>query len=369
MQPPHRFRFLGRGPEFFDIWFVNILLSIITLGIYSAWAKVRTQRYFYGNTELDGDRFDYLATPLQILKGRVVAVVLLVLWAVLNAAQPVAGGVVFLAAVLLLPVVLVASLRFNMRVTRYRNINFRFMGGLPEAYTAFLLRPAAAYAVLFGIAAVPFSISEDIRWHGAGIAAALLAATPLLAWAAAGSARYIVNNTWYGNLPFAAEVATQKYTAVFAMTALISVGLLLILAALAGVFYFLVGFDALNPAIGFALGYVVFIVAAIIASAFYQAQIRNYLFGQTSLDDFLRLESAVKPGALAMLMLTNTLLFVVSMGMAMPHIHIRNARFFADATALSGDLSLTHARHEAAGKSSALGEEVGSAFDLDIDLV
>ena len=39
-------QFNGRGGEFFGIWIVNILLSIITLGIYSAWAKVRTKRYF-----------------------------------------------------------------------------------------------------------------------------------------------------------------------------------------------------------------------------------------------------------------------------------------------------------------------------------
>ena len=40
------FRFTGTAREYFGIWIVNILLTIVTLGIYSAWAKVRRMRYF-----------------------------------------------------------------------------------------------------------------------------------------------------------------------------------------------------------------------------------------------------------------------------------------------------------------------------------
>ena len=68
------FRFHGRAGEYFRIWIVNIMLSIVTLGIYSAWAKVRNKRYFYSNTELDGSSFEYLADPVAILKGRLIAV-------------------------------------------------------------------------------------------------------------------------------------------------------------------------------------------------------------------------------------------------------------------------------------------------------
>ena len=62
--------FTGNGREYFGIWIVNLLLSVLTLGIYSAWAKVRTLQYFYGHSRVDGQGFRYLATPLQILKGR-----------------------------------------------------------------------------------------------------------------------------------------------------------------------------------------------------------------------------------------------------------------------------------------------------------
>jgi uncharacterized membrane protein YjgN (DUF898 family) len=35
-------------------------------------------RYFYGSTEFDGHRFEYLADPIKVLKGRIVALVVLI---------------------------------------------------------------------------------------------------------------------------------------------------------------------------------------------------------------------------------------------------------------------------------------------------
>ena len=68
----HQFEFTGTANEYFRIWIVNVFLSVITLGIYSAWAKVRTRQYFYANTKLDGHPFEYLGNPIAILKGNLV---------------------------------------------------------------------------------------------------------------------------------------------------------------------------------------------------------------------------------------------------------------------------------------------------------
>ncbi|HKX64561.1 MAG TPA: DUF898 family protein, partial [Rhizomicrobium sp.] len=73
----HQMRFEGSGGEYFKIWIVNLALSIVTLGIFSAWAKVRSKRYFYGNTYIGEHSFDYHANPLRILLGRLVALCLL----------------------------------------------------------------------------------------------------------------------------------------------------------------------------------------------------------------------------------------------------------------------------------------------------
>ncbi len=72
---PEQLRFTGSGAEYFGIWIVNLLLTIVTLGIYSAWAKVRRLQYFYRHTEVAGSSFDFHGSPTRILIGRVIALV------------------------------------------------------------------------------------------------------------------------------------------------------------------------------------------------------------------------------------------------------------------------------------------------------
>src|SRR2546421_6112345 len=73
--------FTGTAAEYFRIWIVNLFFTLATLGIYSAWAKVRKRRYFYGSTRLDGDSFDYFASPKAILNGRIIAVAIFAIYA------------------------------------------------------------------------------------------------------------------------------------------------------------------------------------------------------------------------------------------------------------------------------------------------
>ena len=70
----HQPVFLGSGSEFFRIWVVNMLFSLLTLGIWSAWATVRNRRYLYGNVEFAGNRLDFHGRPMAILRGRILAV-------------------------------------------------------------------------------------------------------------------------------------------------------------------------------------------------------------------------------------------------------------------------------------------------------
>src|SRR6266853_342313 len=72
----HPVEFTADAGEYFRIWIVNLALTIFTLGIYSAWAKVRKRRNFYGHTRGDGESFEYRANPIAILTGRLIAVAL-----------------------------------------------------------------------------------------------------------------------------------------------------------------------------------------------------------------------------------------------------------------------------------------------------
>ena len=72
-----RIQFKGTGTEYFKIWIVNVLLCIVTIGIYYPWAKVRTRRYFYANTEYADRYFDYHATGKQLFFGYLIGVLIL----------------------------------------------------------------------------------------------------------------------------------------------------------------------------------------------------------------------------------------------------------------------------------------------------
>jgi uncharacterized membrane protein YjgN (DUF898 family) len=118
--------FHGKAGEFFKIWIVNILLSIVTLGIYSAWAKVRTKQYFYSNTELMNSSFDYLADPLKILKGRFLVLAVFILYSLSALISPLVQASLLVIFLPLFPWVIIQSLKFNMYNSAYRNIRFYF---------------------------------------------------------------------------------------------------------------------------------------------------------------------------------------------------------------------------------------------------
>jgi uncharacterized membrane protein YjgN (DUF898 family) len=134
-------QFTGKGGEYFGIWIVNLLLSIVTLGIYSAWAKVRRMKYFYNNTKIDGVGFDYHAKPMSILKGRIIAFVLFVLYAVLSRFSPVMGGLLVLALFVATPWIIVRGMIFNARNSSHRGLRFDFTGKTMQAAKVFILYP------------------------------------------------------------------------------------------------------------------------------------------------------------------------------------------------------------------------------------
>lgn len=131
--------FRGDGVEYTKLVLVNLALSIITLGLFSAWAKVRTKKYVYGNTYINGSNFNYHADPLQILKGRLIIGALFLVYGLggkLSIFLPIAAGLIFVVA---LPWLLVQGMSFNMTNTSYRNIRFGFKKDFAEAYKVIFL--------------------------------------------------------------------------------------------------------------------------------------------------------------------------------------------------------------------------------------
>jgi uncharacterized membrane protein YjgN (DUF898 family) len=123
-----RFRFSGRAGEYFGIWIVNLLLTLVTVGLYSPWAKVRRKRYFYGNTWLADGNFEYHGNPIAILKGRLIALVALVAYTAVTHYWPKMGAALLLAMMPAVPWLIVRSFAFNAVNSSYRNLRFHFDG-------------------------------------------------------------------------------------------------------------------------------------------------------------------------------------------------------------------------------------------------
>ncbi len=150
--------FKGKASEYFGIWIVNLLLSLITLGIYSAWAKVRRKKYFYNNTLIDNVGLDYHAKPKAILKGRIIAFAFFAAYGVSANIHPFLPAVFLLILSIAVPWLVVRGSIFNARNTSHRGLRFDFVGTLREAIRVYIVLPLMS-AFTLGLG-VPYAAHE-----------------------------------------------------------------------------------------------------------------------------------------------------------------------------------------------------------------
>ena len=141
MSPPaaaplsiHRFAFTGRTRDYFRIWAVSLCLSLLTLGVYSAWGKVRKRRYLYRAHAARWLRLRVSRRAARDSEGpRDRARALRRLRALRPFPARECRSRSSLLLLLLTPWIVVASSRFNARNSAYRNVAFAFDGTFREA--------------------------------------------------------------------------------------------------------------------------------------------------------------------------------------------------------------------------------------------
>ena len=386
----HGFSFTGSGSEYFRIWIVNVLLSIVTLYVYSAWAKVRTNRYFHGNTVLDGAAFEYHARPLQILAGRIVAVLLFALVTFGGAIHPAVGGVATLVLFAVLPWAVWRSTMFNARMTSYRNVRFGFRGELGRMYLYLLVLPLMPLVVA-GLTAGVLAGAGVIDAGGvfAVIVAGILLFYMLVPWVHCMLAEYLADRYRYGRAPFAARLSTTRFYAVYIQALALATALSLGVAAAAFLVAWgtgLVDGDTALATLSTMNGgtaderttvffplpvlalFPLLLLTSYFVSAFFQGRIRNHLHDRIVVDGRVRFESTVRTWPLWRLLVGNLVLLVVTLGFAWPWTRVRLARFFAERTAVLSTGALHAIVDDERATQNAFGEELGDAFDMDVDV-
>lgn len=329
--------FSGKSGEYFKLWFVNMFLSIITLGIYSAWAKVRNTQYFYGHTQVDGQSFRFLATPMQILKGRIAAVIIFVLYMLLSQINPLIGLVLALVLIIATPWLIIQGLKFSMRMTAYRNVRFSFEGTYGGVIVHFLLLPIIGLITFY--LAMPWVIQQIQQ--------------------------YINNNITYGGQHFEQKSsASQYYIAV-----LISLGVVLLGGAFIAAFSGMSLAAEAEPSMASALPIFAFFILFFIAAAIYQSFIYNHLMQTLEINNVVSFNAMMKPVPFLILMLTNFLLLILTLGLAIPVVKIRNARYIASVTEVTIKPGINDLINTIEGSDSAFGEEAAGLFDTDLSFV
>jgi len=335
-----RIKFSGQGGEFFGIWIVNVLLSIITLGIYSAWAKVRTHQYFYGHTKVDGHAFRYLATPLQILKGRLLAILVFMVVSVLSNLYPLFAVIAAIALLFVMPWLLISGLRFNLRMTSYRNIRFGFKGNYGEAMMYFMVLPFLSIFTFY--LALPYAMKKLDQ--------------------------FIFSNVTYGGKSFVVNTETGTYYRAVLMAILVTLGL----AAIGFMVFYAVsplieGNIKTNPMLMLPL-FAAYFVVFTLAGAVYQAIVRNHLFNSTELPELASFKSDVPTSKLFMVSLTNLLAIVCTFGLAYPWTTVRMSQLLAEHTEVTVQPALDLMRDQLAAESSAFAEDIAGLYDADFSL-
>lgn len=350
---PQRIQFTGRGSEYFGIWIVNVLLSIITLGIWSAWAKVRRLQYFNGHTIMLGNRLEYHATGWMIFKGRFIAFVVL---AVVSAASnylallhPIASLVPGLMILALYPWVINRSLKFKARMTTWRNVRFNWHGTYWGAVKNFLLWPVAGVltiGILYPLAA------RAIR-------------------------HYIANNHSFGKTNFSAHTNIKPYYVAFGQTILFFLSIITfpILSGLLGGAIGLLG-DAMaqessSSEISMDQAATLPILIAILvlySGSVFTILTRNIIVNALTLGDAATFTSDLKALRYFWILLSNLIVSILTLFLMHPWAQVRAYRYQAEGITVEPKVRISEFVDQEEKQVAAFGEEFGEFEGLDVSI-
>jgi uncharacterized membrane protein YjgN (DUF898 family) len=129
------FGFHGSWREYAPIAFTNLLLTIVTLGVYSFWARARTRRYLWSRTRFIDDMLEWSGTGFELFVGYIIAIFLffvplgvlqLLLQGILMRGHPGAaillGVVIYLALIYFIGVAIFRAVRYRLSRTWWHGI-------------------------------------------------------------------------------------------------------------------------------------------------------------------------------------------------------------------------------------------------------
>ncbi|TGM02243.1 DUF898 family protein [Leptospira jelokensis] len=141
-----RLQYHATGGQLFILFLKNMFLTVVTLGIYSFWARTNIQKFMAENLEWAGERFSFHGTGKERFIGFLKAVgifivlfigMIIVQWILSFIPIPylsqIVGILLYIAVILaLVPIIIVGGRKYMTSRTGYRNLRFGFDGKIIE---------------------------------------------------------------------------------------------------------------------------------------------------------------------------------------------------------------------------------------------
>ena len=368
-------RFTGSGSEYFRIWIVNLLLTIVTLSLYYPWAKVRRLRYFHGNTLIGGQPLDFHGDPRKMLRGYLLVGVMVLLYSVAGRFSPVAGLVAFLIVAGIWPALLKSSMQFRLANTSWRGLRFRFKGDLGGAYRALLPLFVPGLLIVIALLGVR-NPQQPPEWYGGFVGVVMLVTVIVGPWLWWNLKKYQHDHYALGQWQTELSASRASFYGVFAKTSGVFVLALVAMSVLAGILVAVGAVGGLfaggrnnvmaGVLLGVAIGFLMLLALQIVPRPYFTSRMQNLLWSRTG-NRAMRFGSELRFWPLLGLTLKNWLLMVVTLGLYWPFAAVATQRMRIEAVSVTTQVdpqSLVDQWRSDAG--DAAGDAAGDLFGLDI---
>jgi len=361
--------FTGSGSEYFRIWIVNLLLSLVTLGLYLPFAKARRLSYFYSNTLIDGQALGFHGAPWKMLRGFLLLAVLTLAYGFAARFSPLSAMAAFALLCGLWPALWRAGLQFRLANTSWRGLRLGFTGSSAGAYAALL--PLYVPALLMVAGQFLFAPERpDPRAPmplllGLSMAAGLLLMLLILPWGMARIKRYQHGGYIYADQQTELTVPTRRFYGLGLKALLLTLLPLALLGALAAIAVAVYKPLLFWMMLALPLAYLLYFA---LITPYVSARLQNLVWNGTA-SELLQLQSDLPARPLAWLTLKNWLLTALTLGLYRPFAAVHTARMHLQAMSLmvEGDLDGWVARQSVA-QDDAAGDAAGDFFGIDMGL-
>ena len=342
------FRFYGRGFDLFSIFIVNVLLIVLTLGIYYFWGKVKIKRYLYSQLEFNGDRFSFHGTGKELFKGGVIAISVFVLYNALSylleSIDPhlatALGFILSIGLLFLILAAIVLSRRYYLSRTSWRGIRFSFRGKIKD-FAVLFIKGYFLSAITLGVY-FPFFINEYQT--------------------------FIISNSFFGNHSFKYEGRGKDILRHF---------IIYLIGFLLGLMIFIAGYKVISASFDMSsfntsaiLPITIVVLLGLVSILFpifwFQYWFAKYKWSNTSFNE-ANFECNFTFWPYLRLKFINLIIFIFTLGFGWPWLTIRNTDFLTSNLVLQGELDFDSIKQDYV-KSSAAGESFADILDIDTGL-